>query len=253
MNSTLPEKLLSTSRYELRLARTESDMRAAQSLRYRVFNVELGEGLERSHEYELDIDRFDMQCDHLIVIEQQSGRVIGTYRLQTYQKAKEGYGLYTADEFDLSALPSDVLEDAVEVGRACIEKKHRNGRVLYLLWRGIAKYMEMTKSRYLLGCCSIKSIDPKEGWIVWDYLHHNDLINPSLQVTTKSDFACPEMERDTNAWHQVTLPELFELYIDIGATVLSKPALDCNFKTIDFLILVDIENLDDRSRSLFFR
>ena len=253
MNKTLPEKLLSTNRYELRLARSEAELRAAQSLRYRVFNLELGEGLEESHEYGLDIDRYDMQCDHLIVIEQQSDRVIGTYRLQTYQKAEKCHGLYTSDEFDLTTLPSDILKKAVEVGRACIEKQHRNGRVLYLLWRGIAKYIQMTDSRYLLGCCSVKSIDPQEGWIVWDYLQHNDLIHPSIEVSTKTNYVCPKTTRKSVAWKQVSLPELFNLYIDLGAKVLSKPALDSNFKTIDFLILVDIQNLDDRSRALFFR
>lgn len=253
MEKAVSGPLHTTNQYKLQFAQTEAELRAAQSLRYHVFNVELGEGLDQSHQQCLDIDKYDLQCDHLIVVDRNTDRVIGTYRLQTYKKAIQKHGLYTADEFDLSSIPEDILNQSVEVGRACIQKEHRNGRVLYLLWRGIAKYMEMTEQRFLLGCCSIKSIDPAEGWTVWDYLRNNDHIHSSLNVDTKYDYHCPDVSRDDEAWKNVTLPELFNLYIDLGAKALSKPALDTAFKTIDFLILVDLENLDERSRALFFR
>ncbi|PAU93854.1 hypothetical protein CK503_09280 [Aliifodinibius salipaludis] len=253
MERALTGQLLTTNQYKLGFAKTEADLRAAQSLRYRVFNVELGEGLEESHQHHLDVDRYDLQCNHLIVVDRKTDCVIGTYRLQTYQKAIQRHGLYTSDEFDLSTLPKEILNEAVEVGRACIQKEHRNGRVLYLLWRGIAKYMEITGQRYLLGCCSIKSTDPAEGWEVWDYLRENDHLHSSLSIDARDDYCCPAVERDTEAWKNVTLPELFNLYLDLGAKTLSKPALDKAFKTIDFLILVDLENLDERSRKLFFR
>lgn len=253
MEKALSGSLLTTNRYKLQFATTEAALRAAQSLRYRVFNMELGEGLDDSHQQCLDVDKYDLQCDHLIVVDQKADQVIGTYRLQTYEKAIQKHGLYTADEFDISAVPKKILQKSVEVGRACIQKEHRNGRVLYLLWRGIAKYMEMTKLRYLIGCCSIQSTEPSEGWVVWDYLRENDHIHSSLVVDTKDKYHCPEFNRDTEAWKNVKLPQLFDLYLNLGAKTLSKPALDKAFKTIDFLILVDLENLDERSRALFFR
>ncbi|WP_445666118.1 GNAT family N-acetyltransferase [Fodinibius sp. AD559] len=253
MDKTLSGQLFATNRYSLQFAKTEAELRAAQSLRYRVFNLELGEGLEKSHQQCLDVDQYDLQCDHLIVVDRKTDGVIGTYRLQTYQKAIQRHGLYTSDEFDLSSIPQEILKQTVEVGRACIQKEHRNGRVLYLLWRGIAKYMEITDLRYLLGCCSIKSTNPAEGWTVWDYLRENDHIHSSLSVDTKDDYHCPDVDRDAEAWKHITLPQLFNLYIDLGAKTLSKPALDRAFQTIDFLILVDLENLDERSRTLFFR
>ncbi|WP_440998931.1 GNAT family N-acetyltransferase [Fodinibius sp. SL11] len=253
MEKKQSEELLTTNRYCLKFAETEADLRAAQTLRYHVFNVELGEGLEESHRQGLDMDRYDFQCDHLIVVDTKADNVVGTYRLQTYQKAIQKHGFYTSDEFDLATIPKEILKQSVEVGRACIRKEHRNGRVLYLLWKGIAKYMQMTGLRYLLGCCSIKSTDPAEGWIVYDYLQKNNHIHSSLSVDTKEDYYCPDHERDAEAWKNVNLPQLFNLYIDLGAKTLSKPALDLAFKTIDFLILVDLESLDEDSRKLFFR
>lgn len=246
-------ELVSSNRYVVRMAETEADLRKAQSLRYQVFNLELGEGLEESHKYKLDIDKYDPQCDHLLVIERDTEEVIGTYRMQTYGTARQHKGFYTADEFMLSELPDHILNDSVEVGRACIHQDHRNGRVLYLLWRGIAEYMKITESRYLFGCCSITSTDPEEGWVVMDYLREEGLMHDQYQLETTPEFHCPQKERDEQAWKEVTLPQLFRLYIDVGAKVLSKPALDKDFKTIDFLILVDIQQLDERTRALFLK
>ncbi len=253
MDKDLPSQLASSNRYNVRFAESEEDLRAAQSLRYRVFNLELGEGLEESHKNKLDTDKYDAQCDHLLVVERESNTVIGTYRMQTYSKAANHHGFYTSDEFDLSSLSTNILDESVEVGRACIEKEHRNGRVLYLLWRGIAQYMKLNSCRYLFGCCSIASTDPKEGWIVMDYLQQNGHMHESYYIDTKVEFNCPETDRDENAWKEVSLPQLFCLYLDLDAKVLSKPALDTDFKTIDFLIIVDIQTMDERSKALFLK
>ncbi len=247
------DKLVASNKYIVRLAETEADLRNAQSLRYKVFNVELGEGLAKSHETKLDVDKYDFQCDHLLVVEKDTQEVIGTYRMQTYESASKYKGFYTADEFELQSLPEEILNQSVEVGRACIHKDHRNGRVLYLLWRGIAEYMKITESRYLFGCCSISSTDPAQGWIVMDYLQHNELLHSEYHLDTKDDFNCPKVDHDTEGWKEVTLPQLFNLYIDLGAKTLSKPALDKEFKTIDYLILVDIKQLDERSKALFLK
>lgn len=248
-----PNNLLVSNRYLVRFAESEEDIRKAQALRYDVFNIELGEGLSASEESMLDIDKYDAQFNHLLVIERQNEEIIGTYRMQTYKKAEAGEGLYTSEEFDLGSIPRVILEESVEVGRACIHKEHRNGRVLFLLWRGLAEYLKMTESRYLFGCCSITSQDPREAWIVMDYLKHNNHLHEELELKTRENYACDEVSRDPEAWESVTLPQLFRLYMDLGAKVLSKPAIDREFKTIDYLVMLDIEKLDERSRSLFFK
>jgi putative hemolysin len=253
VNKGLSGQLISSNRYKVRFAESQDDLHAAQSLRFEVFNLELGEGLEKSYKDELDADKYDQQCNHLIVIERDSGKVIGTYRMQTFDTARKHHGFYTGDEFNLSVLPNEILDRSVEVGRACIAKEHRNGRVLYLLWRGIAEYLKLTSSSYLFGCCSITSTDPKDGWVVMDYLRHNQLVHEKYYLDTTSKYECPEVERDENAWKNVRLPQLFRLYIDLGAKALSKPALDSEFKTIDYLIIVDIRQLDERSKALFLK
>lgn len=248
----LPWDIISNNKYLVRFAHNESELKAAQQLRFKVFNLELGEGLESSYEDQLDRDEFDKQCHHLLVIAKDTDEVIGTYRMQTYNIAKSGEGFYTEEEFDLSSLPGEFLKKSVEVGRACIEKEHRNGRVLYLLWRGLAKYMVKTNSRYLFGCCSITSQSDSEAWTVMNYLRETGHLHPELRVDVNPDYRCKAVDIEPGSWKGVKLPQLFRLYMDLGSKVCSPPAKDREFKTIDYLVILDIETLDERTRMLFF-
>lgn len=249
----LPHNLITNNKYVVRFAQTEEDLEAAQRLRFEVFNIELGEGLESSFEYQRDIDPYDDQCHHLMVIERSSENVIGTYRMQTYRIAQRAKGFYTEGEYKISDLPDEILKNSIEVGRACIQREHRNGRVLYLLWRGLARYMMHTETRYLFGCCSLTSQDETEAWQVMQYLRHKNYLHPHLRTETKPDYECEAVDVDPNAWKDIKLPQLFRLYMDLGAKVCSPPALDQEFKTIDYLVILDVESLDERTQMLFFK
>ena len=47
-------------------------------------------------------------------------------------------------------------------------------------------------------------------------------------------------------------PRLFRAYLEISGRICGPPAIDREFKTIDFLTLVDLANLPDRVRTRFF-
>src|ERR1041384_3817183 len=105
--------------YRTRLARTTEDVRAAQSLRFQVFNLELNEGLEQSYATGLDEDPFDAVCDHLIVEHLPSASIVGTYRLQTGHNAAAYRGYYCAQEFEFQMF-EPFREEMIEFGRACV-------------------------------------------------------------------------------------------------------------------------------------
>src|SRR6267142_2343924 len=99
--------------YATRLARSTDDVRAAQSLRFQVFNLELNEGLEQSYATGLDEDPFDAVCDHLIVEHLPSANIVGTYRLQTGHNAAAHLGYFCAQEFDFhvfDAVRAEMIE-----------------------------------------------------------------------------------------------------------------------------------------------
>jgi len=120
VRTAIPALEIREGRYLARFARTTEELDAALRLRFDVFNLELGEGLNSSFRTGRDRDQFDEACDHLIVSETETDKVIGTYRMQTSEMAAAGSGFYTATEFDLSRLPSDALTEGIELGRACI-------------------------------------------------------------------------------------------------------------------------------------
>ncbi|MBO6793364.1 MAG: GNAT family N-acetyltransferase [Balneolaceae bacterium] len=240
-------------KYSVKIASNRKEVEKALRLRFDVFNIELGEGLEKSFQTYMDEDEYDAQCHHLIVVENSANEVIGTYRMQDDQMAQSGNGFYTAQEFDISHFPNDVLTNSVELGRACIHRDHRSGRVLYLLWRGLAKYLSLSAKRYLFGCCSITSQNPAEGEAVYNYLKETGAFHQTITIPVQSEFECLSLTAQSAYNDEVKLPQLFKLYMDLGTKVCSKPALDRTFKTIDYLILLDKESLSEQSKALFLR
>ncbi|MEQ9310487.1 MAG: GNAT family N-acyltransferase [Balneolaceae bacterium] len=245
--------LIPGHKYSVRIAQNIKEKEEALKLRFDVFNIELGEGLESSYVKEMDEDEYDSQCHHLIVVENSTDKVIGTYRMQDNSMAEAGNGFYTQSEFDLTIFPKDLLNNVVELGRACIHLDHRSGRVLYLLWRGLAKYLELSNKRYLFGCCSITSQNPAEGLAVNEFLEKNNHMHSIYHVPVQKEYECINLKNTYTFNTEVKLPQLFRLYIDVGVKVCGGPALDKTFKTIDFLILLDKETLSDQSKALFLR
>lgn len=238
-----------TSRYRLKVTSELESLREAQKLRYCVFNLELGEGLASSEKNGLDVDPFDDQCDHLIIEDRETGKIIGTYRLQTGAMAKTGKGYYSAQEFDFS--PYECIRSQVlELGRACVHADHRNRAVLDLLWRGIARYALNRGSRYLLGCSSLTSQRPEDGWSSYQQISRQCLAPVNLRTQPIGQYIMP---RPRATLKFVKIPKLFAAYLGVGAWVAGPPALDRNFKTIDFLTILDVENMTPAGRKRFFK
>jgi putative hemolysin len=47
-------------------------------------------------------------------------------------------------------------------------------------------------------------------------------------------------------------PRLFRAYLDVSARLCGPPAIDREFKTIDFLTLIDLQRTPDRVRTRLF-
>jgi len=251
----IPDGTVERGPYALRFARSQAELEQVQRLRFEVFNLEMGEGLDQSFATGRDEDRFDPVCHHLLVL-QPAGRIIGTYRMQTGEMAQRNIGFYSADEFQLGGLPREIVGRAIEVGRACVALEYRNRHVLFLLWQGLAAYMLHNRKRYLFGCCSLTSQDPVLGRRVMDHLTTRGLVHPTVDVQPQPDWRCyddalPPPAPDAAA-DEVKLPKLFSLYLRYGAKVCGPPALDRYFKTIDYLVVLDLEDLSADSRAMFF-
>ncbi len=277
---SLPENLVAhrihaeVGHYRVRLAQSAEDRIAACRLRFRVFNIEMGEGLESSYQTGLDTDQFDEVCEHLIVEDKQEDnpvrRIVGTYRMQTGATAARNHGYYSEQEFNLG--PYEPLRPGVlELGRASIDREHRTPEVLTLLWRGIAQYATDMGLRYLIGCSSLTSRVPAEGWQLYRQLDQFR-VPPEFETMPTTAYACPIEPPSAEAQPSscmaesssaedcdpaasqpvsVKVPKLLKTYLAIGARIAAPPAWDREFGTIDFLTLLDLKLLSHAARSRF--
>lgn len=239
--------------YRLRIADTAEDREAACRLRFKVFNIELGEGLESSYETGLDTDRFDAVCEHLLVEDKSTRRIVGTYRLQSGVTAARHLGYYSEQEFCLA--PYEPLRPGIlELGRASIDREHRTPQVLTLLWRGIAQYANDMGLRYLMGCSSLNSQNPVEGWQLYGQLQ-NFRVSPEFETLPTPAYACPTehegIHADDSTGATIKVPKLLRTYLAIGARIAAPPAWDRDFGTIDFLTLLDLKQLSAAARNRF--
>lgn len=231
-----------TGLYELSLAEHLDDVRAAQRLRFEVFNLELHEGLPEAFLTGLDADAFDEVCDHLIVRERAGGAVVGTYRLQTGRNAALHQGYYSAREFNFHPYEA-VRDQLVELGRACVALEHRNQSVLGLLWKGIARYAEVHGARYLTGCSSLTTQDEAAALATFRGLSLEHLVAPHFQTRPCPGWHCSAIVGSPIA---LPVPRLLRAYLALGAKICGAPAIDREFSSIDFLTWLDLEAMSPR-------
>ena len=244
-----PARLLTSAPalYRSRLTCGTAELHAAQALRYNVFNLELNEGLAASAEMGRDEDPFDEVCDHLVVEHVTSGEIVGTYRLQTGQNAAAKRGYYSEQEFDFAPFES-MRAEIIELGRACVHQQHRNLVVLGMLWKGIADYAKAHGGRYLCGCSSLTSLDPAVGASAYTDLCRRNLAPMEWRTRPLPRFEC---SLEQLAAEPVKIPKLLRAYLSMGAKICGPPAIDREFKTIDFLTLLDLEMLPALVRGRF--
>ena len=228
-------------RYSVGFARSDSERREAQALRWRVFAEEMGARL-RSKEPGIDHDLFDPHCRHLLVRDESSGEVIGTYRLLPPHAARRIGCYYSETEFDLTRLQL-LRPRMVELGRTCVDPRHRSGAVIALLWSGVAKYMLAHGYRYLVGCASMSLADGGRAAAAAFYRMRATSLAPiEYQVFPRAPF---ELDR-VNAADHVALPPLIKGYLRAGAYVCGEPAWDPDFNSADFFMFLPLSQVTAR-------
>jgi L-ornithine Nalpha-acyltransferase len=239
--------LLREKGLELRLASSRSEKIEAQRLRFEVFNLELQLGLTSSLAIGLDKDAHDGHCDHLLVVDTDRDCLVGTYRLLSFDRVPS-FGFYSESEFDLTNVKRSGLR-LLELGRSCVALEYRDGRVISLLFRGIAEYMRRRNADALMGCASIHGTDLPKLSTIQEMLSQRFLSDPSLRVTPRRGFDIPPLTRsapvdETSAFR--SLPPLFRGYLRLGAKVCGPPAYDRQFGTTDYFVLARTRDIVDR-------
>lgn len=227
-------------------AATLSEVREAQRLRWRVFADEMGARLATplaGH----DIDHYDPYCEHLLVRDADEGDVIGTYRVLTPDRARAAGGLYTQSEFDLSAL-APLLPRTLELGRSCVDERHRHGGVILALWSALATYMADRGLEAMIGCASVPMRDGGHAAAsLWRQLSATHRAEAPLVAHPRLPLPVDELDNGM----AVQPPPLIKGYLRLGAKLLGPPAWDPDFNTADLPMIFRVADLQARHRRHF--
>ena len=99
----------------------------------------------------------------------------------------------------------------------------------------------------MMGCCSLNSLDPEMGHAVYAALR-NCMVEPELRTVATPAYKMPVPGENPV---EERAPKLLRAYLAIGAKICSEPAIDREFKTIDFLTLLDLQMLHPRVATRF--
>jgi putative hemolysin len=250
-----------SDRLDVRLARSDAEIAAAQALRYRVFFEEMG--ARPSAEVQArrsDFDDFDQISDHLLVIDKSKGDgadgVVGTYRLIRRQVGESFGRFYTEGEYDISKILANGGR-FMELGRSCVDAAHRNGATMKKLWDGIAAYVFDHDIELMFGCASLPGTDPHALAGHLSYLHHYHLAPESLrpralpQLYVNMALAPKDSHNPRRALAE--LPPLIKGYLRLGGFVGDGAVIDHQFNTTDICVMVKTDLITAKYRAHYDR
>lgn len=240
---------IATSRYIIRTAQNEQDLHQALSLRHQVFYEEL---LKSRHPTGLDLDEYDLIFDHILLIDKETGELMGTYRLNC---SRFNASCYSESEFNcrnLKNLPGNRLE----LGRACMHPDHRVGALFMLLWRGILAYAAQTDSRFLYGCASLKTVDLEAASAIYRELNALYGCDARWRVYPRPEYRLSRLNAPGSGIPTYVdgldpmelVPPLLWFYLKAGARICGEPALDKAFACVDIPIILDMRDALQRIR-----
>jgi len=239
---------------EVSWAKHLDEVREAQKLRYSVFAGEMGATLSNEVPGH-DVDLFDDFCEHLLVRDAATRKVVGTYRVLTPAQAKRVGSTYSDTEFDLTRL-RNVRERMVELGRSCVHRDHRHGGVIMALWGALAGFMVRNQLDTMIGCASIPmQHQGPHGMVggghaaasIWRQLKATHLAPIDCHVRPRLPLPIEQLDDTLD----VEPPALIRGYLRLGAKVMGPPAWDPDFNAADLPMIMRISDLPSRYRKHF--
>jgi putative hemolysin len=230
------------------------ELRQTFLLRFQAFQVEGAGSVESEGE---DFDEFDAFSHHLGIFNLKSGQMTATCRLNCSTFSQR---FYSEQEFQCATLIRRP-ENKLEIGRVCVHKDYRTSGMILILWRAIAQYMVKTQSTILFGCGSVLTLDPLEAVILYKHLEQQGKIIAN-QVIPTAKYRCKDFDlqlqnftraltREEELHAESLIPSLCKFYLNIGCKIAGIPAFDREFKCIDFLTILETNDLNPKLQAKY--
>ncbi len=224
--------IFSKGRYSVTYLKDKNKLPEIQNLRFNTYREEFNTDYFDNNGG--DIDEYDEYYSHLIVIDNEENRIVGTYRMACVDE-----NTYFGKNFKLDKKIEDLFPQTIEMGRLAIEKNHRNGLVMLFLFKGIGNFLQSNNKRYLIGAGSIPI--PKE----FTYEKFLPIANHIVKEIGKNG------ENRLKPEQIEMMPSIMRTYSKIGCKILNSPHHDPDFNCIDYPVFMDIKSLDKKYSKLF--
>lgn len=243
------------SRYAARMAASDTDVRAAQALRYRTFIADRDVAASGSRQDGLDKDTFDAICEHVLVEETATGRLVCCFRILPMSDGREINRSYSAQYYNLKQL--ETFEGPmVEMGRFCVDPAYRDPDILRIAWGAMTRYVDDAGVELMFGCSSFNGVDEKEYYDAFALLAERHLAPPRWLPRVKAPkvfrFARNLKPRKPDLRLAMKrMPPLLRTYLVMGGWVSDHAVVDYDLNTLHVFTGVEIKSVPKRrARSL---
>ncbi|MCB0407265.1 MAG: GNAT family N-acetyltransferase [Bdellovibrionales bacterium] len=237
------------NKYLIKTVDSPFELREVLKLRKYVF---FEDGIAHDNFELYDFDKYDLLGDHVVIKNQESGKIVGTYRIMCTHFTDD---FYSENEFTIQNFLNKPGVK-IELGRACIEPEHRNGATIALIWKGLARFAILVGARYMFGCASLSTINSYLAHEIMRELDRQGHTDHSYDIYVRPEFSAGQIYYNSGLLTQdnieSSIPPLLRSYISAGAKVLGGPAFDDQFQCSDVFTVIDLANMNEKYRRRYF-
>ena len=238
-------EIIRIGRYRARFASSELDVSAAQSLRYRCFNL--------SNKVELDVDEYDILCRHVLIENLETEKLICCYRIMIFDNGKEISNSYSSQFYDLKAIES-YPDPMIEVGRFCVHPETNDPSVTLTAWAALAQIVDQYQTQLLFGCSSFVGVE-KEKYLdsfalLRDRYIAPDHWRPKMKAAQVFCYSKDLIDKVDKKKALLNMPPLLKTYLSMGAWVSDHAVIDLKMKTLHLFTGMEISKIP-KSRKQF--
>ena len=232
-------------RYRARYASSQIDVLAAQSLRYQCFNL--------SNKDELDVDEFDALCQHVLIENLETEKLICCYRILKFDSGKNISTSYSSQFYDLKVI-ENFTEPMIEVGRFCIDPEENDPSVVLTAWAALAQIVVHNQTELLFGCSSFEGIEKEKYFdsfaLLRDRYMAPDHWRPKIKAAQVFCYSKDLIYKVDKKKALLNMPPLLKTYLSMGAWVSDHAVVDLNMKTLHLFTGMEISKIP-KSRKKF--
>ena len=238
-------EIIRVGRYRARYASSQIDVLAAQSLRYQCFNL--------SNKDELDVDDFDALCQHVLIENLETEKLICCYRILKFDSGKNISSSYSSQFYDLKVI-ENFTEPMIEVGRFCIDPEVNDPSVVLTAWAALAQIVDHNQTELLFGCSSFEGIEKEKYFdsfaLLRDRYMAPDHWRPKIKAAQVFCYSKDLIYKVDKKKALLNMPPLLKTYLSMGAWVSDHAVVDLNMKTLHLFTGMEISKIP-KSRKKF--